>query len=75
MALLNFRWLAVIGRKIFLEKKPLHVAQLLVKFFVLALAVFFILTYARVHAVGFILGTFTLVAGILWETLRRGARG
>jgi hypothetical protein len=74
VALLNFRWLALIGRKILLENKPLHGVQVLIKFLALALAVFGILTYTQVHAVAFLLGTFTLVLGILWETLRQGAR-
>ena len=71
---MNFRWLALIGRKILLENKPLHGVQVLIKFLALALAVFGILTYTQVHAVAFLLGTFTLVLGILWETLRQGAR-
>jgi hypothetical protein len=75
VALLNFHWLALIGRKIFLEKKPLHGIQVPLKFFAVILVVFLILMYTRVHAVAFLLGTFTLVLGILWEAIRQGSRG
>jgi len=74
VGLLNFRWLGLIGRKILLEKKPLHGIQIFIKFFALALAVLGILIYTQVHAVAFLAGTFTLVLGILWETLWPGAR-
>lgn len=74
MALLNFRWLSLIGRKIFLERNPLHGAQIPIKFLAVILAVFLILNYTPIHAVAFLLGTFTLVLGILYETLRPGFR-
>jgi hypothetical protein len=74
VALLNFHWLALIGRKIFLEKKPLHGFQIPIKFLAVILAVFFILMYTRVHAIAFLLGTFALVLGILWETFYQGFR-
>jgi ATP synthase I chain len=74
VALLNFRWLGLIGRKIFLERNPLHGAQIPIKFLAVILAVFLILNYTPIHAVAFLLGTFTLVLGILYETLRPGFR-
>jgi hypothetical protein len=74
VALLNFHWLALIGRKIFLEKKPLHGIQVPIKFFAVILAVFLILMYARVQAIAFLLGTLALVLGILWEAIQQGSR-
>jgi hypothetical protein len=74
VALLNFRWLALIGKKIFLEKKPLHGIQVPIKFLAVILAVFLILMYTRIPAVAFLLGTSALVLGILWEAFYQGFR-
>ena len=74
MVLLNFHWLSLIMRKIFLERKPWHGVQVPIKFFALVLAVFFILTHTRVSAVAFLLGTVSLVAGILFEAIRPSFR-
>ncbi len=74
MALLNFHWLTLIGRKIFLEKKPVHGMQVPIKFIAVILAVFLILIYSKVDAVAFVLGISTLVVGIVCEALRQGAR-
>jgi len=74
VALLNFRWLALIGRKIFLERNPIYGIQVPIKFIALVLAVFLILIYTSIDAVAFLGGTSTLVAGILYEALRRRGR-
>ena len=74
VALLNFHWLVLIGGKIFLERKPLHGIQVPIKFIAVILAVFLVLNYTKVDAVAFLMGTFTLVLGILYEALRSGAR-
>ena len=74
MVLLNFHWLSLIMGKIFLERKPWHGAQVPIKFCALVLAVFFILTQTRVPAVAFLLGTLSLVLGILFEAIRQGFR-
>jgi hypothetical protein len=74
VVLMNFHWLSLIIRKIFLERKPWHGVQVPIKFFTVVLAVFLILTNTGVSAVGFLLGTFSLVAGILFEAIRPGFR-
>jgi hypothetical protein len=73
VVLLNFHWLSLILGKIFLERKPWHGVQVPVKFGALILAVFFILTQTRVSAVAFLLGTLSLVFGILIEAIRQTA--
>jgi hypothetical protein len=74
VALLNFHWLSMIMGKIFLERKPWHGVQVPIKFFALVLAVFLILLHTRVPAIAFLLGTFSLVLGILFEAIRQGFR-
>jgi hypothetical protein len=74
VALLNFHWLSLIMGKVFLERKPWHGVQVPIKFFALVLAVFFVLTQTRVSAIAFLLGTLSLVLGILFEAVRPGFR-
>jgi len=74
VVLLNFHWLSLIMKKIFLEKKPWHGFQVPIKFFAVVLTVFLILTHTGVPAVAFLLGTSSLVAGILLEAIRPGFR-
>lgn len=74
VVLVNFHWLSLIIKKIFLEKKPWHGFQVPIKFFAVVLAVFLILTHTGVSAVAFLLGASSLVAGILFEAIRPGFR-
>jgi hypothetical protein len=74
VSLVNFHWLSLIMEKVFLERKPWHGVQVPIKFFALVLAVFAILTQTRVSAIGFLAGTLSLVAGILFEAARQGSR-
>jgi hypothetical protein len=74
VAILNFRWLWRIGEKVLFERRKIHSLQALMKFIVLVFSVSFILLYAQVDPIAFLVGTSTLVLGILfefiWEPLR-----
>jgi hypothetical protein len=79
VAILNFRWLWRIVEKVLFERRKMYGLQALMKFIVLVFAVSFILLYAQVHPIAFLVGISTLVLGILfeciWEPLRPERRG
>ena len=70
VAILNFRWLWRILEKVLFEQKKFYAIQALIKFTLLAVAVFFILRYIAVNPIAFIVGVSTLVVGILFEAFR-----
>ena len=67
VSILNFRWLWRIVEKVLFERKESYGLQALIRFIVLGFAVSFILLYVRVHPIAFLVGTSTLVLGILFE--------
>lgn len=70
IAILNFRWLWRIVEKTIFEHSPFYGVQTLIKFALLALVIFLVLRYMAVNPIAFIVGTSTLVAGILFEGIR-----
>jgi len=74
VAILNFHWLWRIMEKVFFDRKWLHSIQALFKFTALVLVIFLILRFTQVDAIAFILGTSTLLLGILYEVIRESLR-
>jgi hypothetical protein len=74
VTLLSFHWLLLIMAKVLLERKTWHGFQIPLKFIVVVLAVFFILTETPVSGIAFLAGTMSLVLGIFLEAVPRGSR-
>jgi len=60
--------------KVFFDRKWLHSFQALIKFLALGLVIFLILRFTGVDAIAFIVGTSTLLLGILYEVFRESLR-
>jgi len=74
VAILNFRWLWRILEKVLFEQKKFYGIQVLMKFILVGVLVFFILRYLAVNPIAFIVGLSTLVLGILFEVFRESLR-
>ncbi len=74
VAILNFRWLWRILEKVLFEQKKFYGIQVLMKFILVGVLVFFILRYLAVNPIAFIVGLSSLVLGILFEVFRESLR-
>ncbi len=74
VAILNFRWLWRIVEKVLFEQKKFYGIQVLMKFILVGVLVFFILRYLAVNPIAFIVGLSSLVLGILFEVFRESLR-
>jgi len=74
VAILNFRWLWRILEKVLFEQKKFYGIQVLMKFILVGILIFFILRYLAVNPIAFIVGLSTLVLGILFEVFRESLR-
>jgi len=74
VALLNFRWLWYIMKKVLLEKKGMHGFQALLKFTALLFTFYLIFRFTGIHPVAFVVGISVLFMSILSETLGESLR-
>ena len=74
VAILNFRWLWRIVEKVLFEQKKFYGIQALIRFILLGVVVFLVLRYLPVNPIAFVVGTSTLVVGILFEVIRESPR-
>jgi hypothetical protein len=74
VAILNFRWLWRIVEKVLFEQKKFYGIQALIRFILLGGVVFLVLRYLPVNPIAFVVGTSTLVAGIIFEVIRESLR-
>ncbi len=71
IALLNFRWLWRILSQSVMAKKKYSLFQLMGKFFILLLALFLVIRFARVNPVALLVGISTVVLGMVFEVIRQ----
>lgn len=71
LSLLNFRWLWWIIVKIILENRKLQGIQIVAKFFCLAGAIFFLLRFAKINGLAFLVGISAFVAALISVAIQK----